>query len=102
MSLENEFHREAISGCEVLRRKHRYNPTYFMRMVSEHGAVGAAKRLLASSGVQSGLLTLWECGRLDMSIEAMVIKPKYAALFTPDEIRSARIRLESLGHPVGR
>ena len=96
MTLEQKFHREALSGCETLRRKHGYNPTYYLRMVAEQGAVGAAKHLLAAEGVQSGLFTLWECGRLEMSIEAMVINPEYAELFTPDEIRIARKRLADL------
>ena len=49
---------------------------------------------------QSGLTRLWELGRLDLSVEAHVIKPEYSALFTEDERRVCAERLESFGYKV--
>jgi hypothetical protein len=60
MTLEQRFHREAVSGCEELLRKHAYNPAYYLQMIRTHGAVGTAKRLLADTSAQSGLFRLWE------------------------------------------
>jgi hypothetical protein len=97
MTLEQKFHRESISGCEELRKEHGYNPTYWVRMVHEHGAVQAAKLLLRASNAQEGLFRLWELKRLDMSIEAMVIDPQYGSLFSEEERKLARKRLDDLG-----
>lgn len=98
MSLESEFQEEALHTCRVLKRQHGYNPTYFLRMVSESGGVGATKRLLADTQPQEGLFTLYHLGKLDMSIEAMALNPKYTSLFTEAERTEARKRLRELNY----
>lgn len=98
MTLEQEFEREALSGCSELKQKYGYNPTYYIRMIHEYGGVGAARALIRTREIQEGLIRLWEHQRLDMSIEARVVAPKCRLLFTEDEIRMARDRLEQLGY----
>jgi len=46
------------------------------------GSLGTARRLLASNEVSAGFATLYERGRLDLTVEALVIQPKFASLFT--------------------
>jgi hypothetical protein len=75
-----------------------FQPIRFLQMVHDHGGVETAKRLLAQSEVQAGLMTLWDCGRLDLSMEALVIKPKFQPLFTEEEITIARERLEAVDY----
>lgn len=100
MGLEEQFQREVLDGCRVLSKEHSYSPTYFLKMVYEQGAVKAAKALLASKEPAEGLFTLWEIGRLDMSIEAMALSPQYIELFTEDERRAAKKRLADLGYKL--
>jgi hypothetical protein len=97
IDLEKLFEEEALRSCEVLKKEHRYNPSYFLRMVQELGAVRAAQRLLASKEAQEGLTRLWEIGRLELSIEHMVASPRYDPLFTEEERAIARERLRQLG-----
>ena len=60
-----------------------YTPRRALNMVNQYGAVDAARRLLQMPGVTSqGLETLWEHHRLDLSIEALMLKPEFASLFT--------------------
>jgi hypothetical protein len=75
-----------------------YRATYFRQMVQEHGGVEAARRLLRQDNVAAGLTTLWEMGRLDLSVEAFVLRPEYAELFTEAERASARQRLAELNY----
>lgn len=49
------------------------------------GGLVAAKQLIAKEGVTEDFTILWECGRLDLSVEACVLKPEYQALFTDEE-----------------
>jgi len=100
MKLADEFEQEALEGCKVLSRRHHYTPTYFIQMVYEQGAVNAAKALLKSEKPSEGLFTLWELGRLDMSIEAMALMRKYRSLFTPEELATAKKRLDDLNHTL--
>lgn len=95
--LEQEFERDMLNIYELAKR-YKYDSTYFVRMVHEYGGVGAAHRLLSAPNAQQGLTTLWKLGRLDLSMEALVIQGKYAPLFTPAEIVIAHKRLDDLGY----
>ena len=95
-SLEEQFQHAMIDVYENAKA-HDYFATYFKRMVDQFGGLGTAKRLLATSGIQVGLMKLWELGCLDQSMEALVIQERFQPLFTEDEIAEARRRLEELG-----
>lgn len=90
---EREFHREMIDGAERLKREIGYNPTRFNQMVAEHGGPEAARQLLTGRNASDGFTTLWEAGRLEMSVEAAVLLPWYEALFTDRQRTVARRRL---------
>jgi len=67
-------------------------------MIDEHGAVEAAKRLLATQEIQTGLMRLWEMKSLSKSMETLVIQERFRPLFTEAEISEARRRLGELGY----
>lgn len=92
---EAAFHQAMLDGYHKLAQLN-YRPTYFLRMVQEFGGVGAARRLLEHETISEGLERLWEMGRLDLSIEAFVLKPEYAELFSEEERACARRLLASL------
>ena len=75
-----------------------YRPTYFLQMVSIHGGVSAAKRLLQATEHQSGLTRLYELGRLDISAEALVLDERWQPLFSDEERKTARERLLDYGY----
>ena len=75
-----------------------YRPVRFLQMVQERGGLETAKRLLAQNDVQNGLVTLWDCGRLDLSMEALVLDLRFQPLFTEDEIATARALLEAFDY----
>jgi hypothetical protein len=94
--LEAEFHAAMITTYEE-GIKRGYYPTRFMEMLIQYGGVETARRLLAKKGAQEGLFTLWELHLLDSSMEAYVIKDQFQPLFTEEERREARQRLDDLG-----
>lgn len=87
--LYETYHQAAAKG---------YRATYFFQMLGKYGGVGTAQRLLATDEVAEGLMKLWELRQLNISVEAIVLKPEYAALFTDVERARARQRLTSLDH----
>ena len=97
---ERAFHRDMVSGGEVLKREIGYNPTRFNQMVGEHGGVGAARLLLRGPDASEGFTTLWEHRRLDRSVEAHVLLPWYENLFTDEDRSVAKHRLEEHGFDV--
>ncbi|MFF3595646.1 hypothetical protein [Kitasatospora indigofera] len=100
--LEREFERYVLAGIPDLQRRG-YNPSLFLRMVREHGAVRAAKRLLSSgAGTSTGFTTLWKLGRLDASVEYAVCLPWFRELFSQEEAERAERRLDLHEFPLRR
>lgn len=97
-NLEQRFHEVMISIYDQARRDLNYKPTYLLQMVLEYGGVEAARRLLQKNDLSDGFTTLWVNGRLDLSVEAHVIKPEYRSLFTAEEIAIAEQRLREVDY----
>ena len=97
---ELAFHEAMLAAYRDAKAECNYNATYFLQMVNELGGRAAAKQLLSKPGFSDGLTTLWERGRLDISMEALVLQEQWQSLFIEGEIRVARMRLEELGYRV--
>ncbi|WP_146167868.1 hypothetical protein [Micromonospora sp. MH33] len=98
--LEKKFHQALISGYRAMKREINYNATIYIRMISTLGGLGTARQLLHASSVSSGFTTLWEKGRLDLAVEAFVLRDPWSALFSEEELQVARDRLAKYGyHP---
>lgn len=85
-----------VDECKSLK----YNPTAFLMMLHERGAVGALRQLLLPpvERCSDGFTRLWEMKRLDLAAEYPVaFNERFAPLFTPDERRIARERLALFG-----
>lgn len=74
-----------------------YTATYFLRMLDQIGGVQTAHQLLSDQTTQSGFARLWECGRLDLTVECLVLDRRFESLFDERERREARRRLQALG-----
>ena len=72
-----------------------YTATRFHRMLTEHGGVETARRLLPQ--MSDGFTALWRRNRLDLTVEALVLQPRWASLFEREELEMARGRLEECG-----
>jgi hypothetical protein len=96
--LEGAFHDEMLNVYDRAKRECLYNAIRFLQMVNEHGGVAAAKLLLASNHHPEGLTRLWVERRLDISMEAVVLRDPWNKLFSKEELRIARKRLDDLGY----
>ena len=98
--LADQFHQDMLDIYKTAKRECHYNANYFLGMLSDLGGVETAKRLLATAEPSEGFTTLYLCKRLDLTVEAHVIKSEYASLFTPEEIEIARARLKEYGYKL--
>ncbi len=70
-------------------------------MVGENGDFEAARILINSNSVSEGYTILWEKGRLDLTVEALVLEnSKYHLLFSDEEINKCRQRLTEYTYNV--
>jgi hypothetical protein len=91
--LEGEL-RRCVEECRALG----YNPSYFVQMIDERGALGACRKLINDDTPSEGFTKLWELKRLDLTVEAVALRSPYKALFTQADRLKARRRLDDYGY----
>lgn len=82
-----EIYKRAKKECN-------YHATRFLQMVTERGGLEAAKILIRAKDVSEGFVELWKCERLDLTVEAEILNPKWQPLFTDDDRKVAKKRLK--------
>jgi hypothetical protein len=71
-----------------------YPATIFFQMLTDHGGLQTARKLIHNPNVQYGYTTFWELGRLDLTVEAVIHDhPKWYPLFTEEELGICEQRL---------
>ncbi len=76
----------------------RYRATRFHQMLCDHGGLETAQLLLHSNHVSEGYTALWERGKLNLTVEALVLQPEWHDLFTDEEREIASKRLKEYGY----
>jgi phosphatidylserine/phosphatidylglycerophosphate/cardiolipin synthase-like enzyme len=95
--LEEEFMRAWNEAKKITKT---INFELVLKFIKSYGAIGAAKRLMSTGAenVQSGFMKMWELGRLDLTFEAIITKPKFAALFDKRTVEIAAQRLKEFNY----
>lgn len=92
--LQARFKQEMINLYNQTVNETKYRPTYFLKMLHEDGGVETARRLLNTDKPSEGYTKLWELGRLDLSVEAVIWEnQEYQTLFTKEELKTVEKRL---------
>jgi very-short-patch-repair endonuclease len=92
--LEVAFEARVLGSLDKTERS--LNP-WWLDNLETRGALEFARYLLARSEPLMSLRTLSNRGLLHYSIEATVLDPVFASLFSKEEVRVAEARLDSLG-----
>jgi hypothetical protein len=98
--LELRFDEAMLEIYDRAKKEIKYNASYFHRMLLEHGGLVTARRFLHDPDATAGFTRLWEKGRLDLSVEAYVLRSEFRPLFTEEELAAARRRLNEFGYTV--
>src|SRR5262249_32564605 len=87
-------YRGALSECK-------YKATRFLQMLYDYRGVETARILLRASDVSDGYVALWERGRLDLTVEAILLEDEWQPLFSDQDRETARKRLANYGYKFG-
>ena len=98
--LEKQFYEAVMGDVKIISSKYGYNPKVFLGMISKHGAVETAKRLINSSKPSDGYTKLWEHNALQYSIENRIQDKKWYPLFSDDARMKAKKRLSDYGFQI--
>lgn len=98
-NLEEAFGRAMYDVYRKTKTECNYNARYFYRLLDDRGGLATAKKLLNDAEAQYGFTKLWECKRLDITMEAEIWdNPKWHSLFTDSELKEAEWRLREYGY----
>jgi hypothetical protein len=94
-TLEEQFDSAMMDIFRRAKAEAHYNASRFFQMLSEHRGLETARILLHAAAVSEGYTALWERGRLDLTVEALIHDhPEYRVLFTAGELETAWRRLK--------
>ena len=91
--LETRFHEAMLEIYRRAKSDAGYNATRFLSMVTEQGGYEAARTLIHASNVSDGYTALWQRKHLELTVEALILKPEWHDLFSEHERGIARQRL---------
>lgn len=98
-ALQDKFNAAMLNIYNRAKAEANYNATRYLHMVGENGGLETARYLIHSKNVSDGYTALWERGRLDLTVEALIIdNPEYHELFTAEELEICRKRLKEYGY----
>lgn len=92
--LQAKFHKDMLALYDHCAATG-FRPVLFRRLVILNGGVAAARELVFKPGT-TGLNRLVAAGKAELSMEALMTRKDYQALFTPLEIKEAAGRLQGL------
>lgn len=70
----------------LAKQEFNYSERRYKAMLNRRGGLETAKRLLKSKKILQGYSTLHDAGRLDFTVEELVLNPEYSSLFTAKEL----------------
>ena len=96
--LKNKFNEEVVIAIEKMKKEIGYTPTRFIQMLrkASNDAYEVVQRLVIKD-ISLGLEKLWEKGRLELSMEAIMTKPEYKELFSQEIIKICEKKLKKFG-----
>jgi len=85
MKLEDKFTAQAKANAQTALLAHGAATKRLLQDLETYGGVRTAQDLCRKHRVSDGFDQLAQCRKLELSLEALVIKGQYGALFTDEE-----------------
>ena len=96
--IQKQLEQEFLRASFICKNRYKYNPTRFLQMLERSGPVNTAVDLVMAPTYHEGFTKLWELGRLDLTVEAIILREPFNKLFSQQVLSTARSKLEKLGY----
>ncbi len=100
MPTQQEFTEAMYTIYSRAKNECGYNATRFLQMLTEGDGLETARILIHSERISDGYTALWGRGRLDLTVEALILLKPWNELFTNAELEIAKNRLRQYGYNV--
>ena len=98
MTLSQAFQKEAIANAQSAMLAHGAPTKRLMHTLETRGGVETAKDHASRHRLSDGFDFLAGCGHLELSLEALMTRGKYASLFTDEEVNHCLDALLEAGY----
>lgn len=98
--LEREFENEMRADSREYTKATGTNPSRYLQMIAEIGAVNTARTLGGNPDFHQGFTRAWEANCLELTAEYLMVfgrDGRYHPLFSPEELKTARRKLKQVG-----
>jgi hypothetical protein len=96
VDLETKFNEAMFDIYRRAKAEAKYNATIFLQMLTDNGGLSTAKTLINSTKPSDGYTALYLRGRLDLTVEAVVVENSaWHPLFAAEELVKAEKRLSA-------
>jgi hypothetical protein len=104
VDIEKSFNEAMFQIYRRAKEEAKYPANIFLNMLNNQGGLMTAKQLINAAHASDGYSHLYERGRLDLTVEALVVEnARWHPLFAEEEIQKARRRLIQYNYqPVDR
>ena len=100
--MKRQFEQDMVNIYKTAKKECGYTATRFLQMIDKQGGWATAKQLIAKPCGTDGFAKLWEHGRLDLSVEALVLRSEYQSLFSEEEKLLCEERLKEYGFQLNK
>lgn len=97
---ENEQFTQMLRGAAEECQRLGYRPMKFLQMLNADGGYTTAAKLLAAPQISEGFAELHLLGRLDLTVEALILEKGWSDQFDPVLIDQAKKRLRASGYAI--
>ena len=97
-TLEDQLEKALWNNYNLAEKDLGYKANFFAQMLTTKGAKQTVTQLVMRKDPSDGFTVLWENKRLDLSVEAVILDPKWSPLLDPDVIKFAKKRLQAFGY----
>lgn len=94
--LVQDFHNAMLNLCADLHRLTGERPRDLLAMIRSRGGVEAARHIVGTGRPSESLTAMWELGRPETTVEALVADQAYRGLFSEDLTQRAQSTLEQV------
>ena len=88
IALEKKLQDEVIKNCEIAQKEYNCKMTRLLETINRFGIVRTAQEIIRKGRTSDCFSKLAEAGRVDLTMEAALVKPKYSELFTDEEVNA--------------
>lgn len=85
-ALEKKLQAEVLKNCELAEKQCGCQMTRFIQTIERFGIVKTAQEILRKRRTSDCFNKLAEAERLELTMEATIVKAEYAELFTDEQV----------------